>query len=136
MSVDDLWPEIREAFAFYGRKLGATCGPSRRKLIEQRLSEGYEPSDLVCAVHGYVHFHEGLEPEEGSTFNPRKWFDPDSVFKATRFDTRVEMGYEGVWEKVDPKERREAAVKARQEAANEKVAAARRERDQSRLRAV
>ncbi len=134
--IDEIWPKIRAAFAFYGRTTRPTIGPSRRKLIEKRLSEGYEPEDLVSAVHGYVHFHDGLEPKPGEEFDPRKWFDPDSVFKEMRFDTRVELGAAGKWVRVDAKMRREAEVKARQAAAEERVEAARREKDKPQLRVV
>jgi hypothetical protein len=136
MNVDEIWPAIRAAFADYDKKLSPRCGPSRRKLIELRLSEGYEAEDLIGAVHGYVWFHEGLDPSPGETFNPRKWFDPDSVFKAARFDTRVEEGYRGKWSFVDPKERHQAAVESRQAAAQQRLNAARRLKEGIPLRAV
>ena len=131
--IDELWPKIRDAFAFYGRNLSSVCGPSRRKIIEKRLSEGYEPDDIVKAVHGYVHFHEGMEP--CGEFNPRKWFDPETVFKSTRFDTRVEMGDEP-WVKVDPKLKHEQAVRARQEAAQRRLDEARARMESFKLKAV
>lgn len=120
--IDAIWPRIREAFAFYGKKMRSPCGPGRRKLIEKRLSEGYQPDDLVRAVHGWVHFHNGLEEREG--FKPRKWFDPESVFKESRFDTRVELG-EHPWVYVDPKARHEKEVKDRQAAAQKRIQAMR-----------
>ncbi len=134
--IDTIWPQIREAFAFYGRKLSPVCGSSRRKLIEKRLAEGSTGADLVQAVSGYVHFHEGLDPKPGEDFNPRKWFDPDSVFKAERFDTRVELGEQGRWVHVDPRVSHEAQVKARQAAAQKRVDEARAAQDKGRLRVV
>ncbi len=123
--IDAVWPEIREVFSFYGRRLSPVCGASRRKLIGKRLSEGYATTDLISAIHGYVRFHGGLEPDAGETFNPRKWFDPEAVFKETRFDTRVELGYEGQWAAVDPKLQHQEAVKAKQAAAQQRLEAAR-----------
>ncbi len=137
--IDSVWPKIRAAFAFYGRKISPVCGPSRRKLIEKRLAEGYSPQAIVRAVDGYCHFHEGLDQKPGEDFNPRKWFDPDSVFKAERFDTRVELGEQGRWVHVDPRVSHEQQVKARQAAAQKRVDEARAARDtqsKSRLRAV
>ncbi len=134
--TDDIWPQIREAFAFYGRQVSPVCGPSRRKLIEKRLAEGYSPQAIISAVDGYVHFHEGLDPKPGEDFNPRKWFDPDSVFKAERFDTRVELGEQGRWVHVDPRVSHEQQVKARQAAAQKRVDEARAERDKGLLRVV
>ncbi len=134
--VDDIWPDIVKEFAFYGKKLSARCGSARRKLIEKRLGEGSTGADLVQAVSGYVHFHEGLDPKPGEDFNPRKWFDPDSVFKAERFDTRVELGEQGRWVHVDPRVSHEQQVKARQAAAQKRVDEARAERDKGLLRVV
>ncbi len=140
--IDTIWPKIVKAFAFYGRGIGPARGPgpTRRKLIEKRLAEGYEPEDLVRAVHGYVHFHEGLEPKPGDDFNPRTWFDPEAAFKAWRFDTRVELGAQGPWVYVDAKLEKERQVKARQKAAQARVDAARKkmdaEKDKRRLKVV
>ncbi len=123
--IDKVWPAIRTAFAFYDRRISPVCGTARRKLIQKRLDEGYAPLDLVRAIHGYCHFHEGLEAKPGESFNPRKWFDPESVFKESRFDTRVELG-DAPWVAVDPKQFHEQQVKARQKAAQERVDDARR----------
>jgi hypothetical protein len=130
--IDELWPEIREAFASYGRKISPVCGAARRKLIAKRLAEGYKPADLLQAIHGYVRFHGGLDPDEGETFNPRKWFDPEAVFKETRFDTRVELGFEGRWVAFDPKQYHQDQVKAKQARARQWVSDAR-EREKLRL---
>jgi hypothetical protein len=123
--VEEIWPDIREAFAHYGRKLSPVCGPSRRKLLIKRFEEGYDRDAILAAIHGYVRFHGGLDPDAGETFNPRKWFDPEAVFKETRFDTRVELGYEGRWVAFDPKQYHDDQVKAKQAAAQKRLNAAR-----------
>ena len=131
--IDELWPAIREAFAFYERKLSPVCGAARRKLISKRIAEGYDRESLIAAVHGYVRFHGGLDPDSGETFNPRKWFDPEAVFKETRFDTRVELGLEGgQWVAFDPKQHHRDQVEAKQARARQWVADAR-EREKLRL---
>jgi hypothetical protein len=120
--MDEIWDQVRQAFAFYDKKLSPVCGPARRKLIEKRLEQGYTVECLVAAVHGYVHFHEGLEAQEG--FNPRKWFNPETVWREEKMDMRVELG-DHPWVYEDPKLRREREVKARQAAARARVEAAR-----------
>lgn len=132
MGADEVWGQVAEAFSFYGKRVTPRLRGARRKLIERILTE-YDGEELVAAVHGYVRFHEGLDQEDGSNFNPRKYFTPESVFRLEKIESRVELGFNGPYQKPLS---REDAVKARQEAARQKVAAARAAREGQKLRAV
>ena len=90
--VEEAWPAIRSAFAEHGCQLGERVGHDRAELIAKRLDEGATPEDLVAAVHGYVHIHDGLKADPKSGFNPRKWFQPKTVFKHEAFSDRVDAG--------------------------------------------
>ena len=129
-SPESVWPAIVEAFAFYGKRVGPIRG-ERRRMVKRLLDEGYTGEDLVAAIHGYVAHHDGLEAKD--EFNPRKYFKPDSVFRIHKLDDRIDLGIDGPWRKPMS---REETVKARQQAARERVAAARRAQEEPRLRAV
>lgn len=90
--VEEAWPAIRQAFADHGQSLGERVGHDRAELIAKRLDEGATADDLVAAVHGYVQIHDGLKPDPKSGFNPRKWFQPKTVFKHEAFSDRVDAG--------------------------------------------
>ena len=130
MTPESVWPAITAAFAHYGKRVGPIRG-ERRRMIARLLSEGYDEADLVAAVHGYCHFHGGLEPREG--FDPMKWFKPDSVFRVSKLDDRIDLGMDGPWRKPAS---REELVKARQKAAQARLDAARAQKETPRLRAV
>lgn len=132
MQPDAVWPAVVEAFGHYGKRITPRLRGARRKLVERLLTE-YEGEELVLAVHGYVRFHEGLDREPGSEFDPRKYFTPESVFRFEKIEGRVELGLDGPYRKPLS---HESQVKARQEAARERVAAARAEREGQRLHAV
>lgn len=122
---------MAEAFAHYGKRVTPRLRGERLKLIS-RLLVDYEPDELVAAVHGYVRFHEGLEPKADG-FPPRRYFTPESVFRFEKIESRVELGLDGPWVKPLSHEER---VKARQEAARKRVEEARAEKENNRLRAV
>ena len=130
--IETIWPDIVEAFAFYGKKIRPNPSPDRLALLQRRLNEGFSPPELVMAIHGYVHAHGGLDRVFGNGLNSGHYLRPETVFKAEGFEDRVERG-DRPW--VKPKSR-EAEVKARQAAAQERVDAARREKDTPRLRVV
>jgi|DEB0MinimDraft_10_1074344.scaffolds.fasta_scaffold333175_1 hypothetical protein len=130
MQADEAWPAVVEAFAHYGKKVVPKLRSERRKLVEQLLVE-FEPEELVAAVHGYVRYHEGLDQKDD--FNPRKFFNPESVFRLGKMEQRVELGLEGPWSRPLTHEEQ---VKARQEAARERVARAREAMEAKRLRAL
>lgn len=133
MTPDEVWPEIIKAFAFYGKKVRPMKG-ERRKMIQRLLDDDYDTDELVAAVHGYVHQHDGLDAPEGE-WQPRKYFTPESVFRLDKLEMRIEQG-DTPWVRVNAKERHEQEVKARQEAARKRVEAARKERSTTPLRAV
>lgn len=85
----EAWPSIRAAFAEHGTQLGEALGLDRSELIAKRLDDGATPDDLVAAVHGYVRAN-GLEPR--GDFDPRRFFRPQTVFKADGFSDRVDAG--------------------------------------------
>ena len=124
MNPDESWPKVVEAFSHYGKRITFRLRGARRRLIERLSDEGYEADDLVAAVHGYVRFHNGLEPRDG--FEPAKYFTPESVFRFEKLEPRIELGIEGPWRKPIS---REDAIKARQKAAQERVRAAREARE-------
>lgn len=90
--VEELWPAIRAAFLEHGCNLGDRVGHDRAELIAKRMAEGATPDDLVAAVHGYVQIHDGLKPDPKSGFEPRRWFQPKTVFKHEAFSDRVDAG--------------------------------------------
>ena len=132
MQLDDAWPAVVEAFGHYGKRITPRLRGARRKLVERLLLE-YEPDELVAAVHGYCVFHQGLDREPGSEFDPRKYFTPESVFRWEKIESRVELGLDGPYRKPLSHEEQ---VKARQDAARQRVAAARAAKEGQQLRAV
>ncbi len=134
--IDAIWPEIREAFAFYGKTVRANPSRDRRTLIQKRLDDGFTPEELVMAVHGYIHAHQGLDRVFGNGLTSGHYLRPETVFKAEGFEDRVERGEQGRWVFMDPKARHEEQVRARQKAAQERLDAARREQHSTRLRVV
>lgn len=83
------WPLIRAAFAEHAAELGPNLGIDRSDLIAKRIDDGATVDDLVAAVHGYVR-QNGLEPR--GDFDPRRFFRPQTVFKAEGFSDRVDAG--------------------------------------------
>jgi hypothetical protein len=92
--IDEAWRGITAAFAFYGKKIRPLKG-HRRDQMSKLIADGYTPEELVAAVHGYVHWHKGLDPKPGETFDPRQWFNPDSVFRFEKLEMRIELGEAG-----------------------------------------
>jgi len=90
--IDAIWPEIREAFAFYGKTVRANPSRDRRTLIQKRLDDGFTPEELVMAVHGYIHAHQGLDRVFGNGLTSGHYLRPETVFKAEGFEDRVERG--------------------------------------------
>jgi hypothetical protein len=90
--IDEIWPEIQKAFAFYGKRIRPSPSPERRKLIQKRLDDGFTPQELVAAVHGYVHSHGGLDREFGNGLTSGHYLRPETVYKAEGFEDRVERG--------------------------------------------
>lgn len=131
--LDEAWRLITAAFAHYGKKVRPLKG-ARRDHLSRLIADGYTAEELAAAVHGYVWFHGGLDARDD--FDPRKWFDPDSVFRFDKLERRIELGEQGPWVYRNPEQQRMAAVKARQEAARARVEAARREQEGRGLRAV
>lgn len=123
------WLQVVEAFGHYQKRVTPKLRGARKRLIE-RLAEEYSTEDLVSAVHGYVHFHKGLDERNG--FDPRQWFTPESVFRFEKLEGRIELGMDGPWRKPLSHEEQ---VKARQKAAQERLNAARANRE-GRLRSV
>ena len=66
-------------------------GVQRAKAISARMHEGATPEQLVQAVEGYVQQNGGLDVDSEGR-DPRRWFRPETVFKAEGFDDRVERG--------------------------------------------
>lgn len=133
MSADKAWPHVVEAFGFYRKRVTPRLRGARRALIERLLADDYEVEDLVAAVHGYVRFHNGLDREMGSEFDPRKYFTPESVFRLEKLEPRIELGIDGPWRKP------ETAAERRERERSEQYAAARRQvarEREERLRAV
>ncbi len=129
MTPEDVWPEVTEAFAFYGKKVLPLKGPKRRRLIQALLDEGFTSEDLVAIVHGYVWRHDGLGVNADG-WDPKVHFTPDSVFVMEKAEDRLERGQRGPWLS------REEQVKARQKAARERVEAARAAQSGGHLKAV
>lgn len=91
--IDDIWPQIIEAFGHYGKKLRASPGPERRKLLQKRIDDGYSADELIAAVHGYLWLHGGFDRDFGDGTTSGDYFRPETVFKATGMDDRVERGW-------------------------------------------
>lgn len=128
--LDEAWTRITEAFALYGKTIRPLRG-TRRDHMSRLIADGYTADELVAAVHGYVHWHEGLDPKPGDTFDPRKWFTPDSVFRLEKLEARIEFGSAGPY-----RSRRNVAqerAQAAQDAREREIAKVREERG---LRAV
>lgn len=113
--IDKAWREVTSAFASYGKKLRPLKG-ARRDMMSKLIADGYTPDELVAAVHGYVHWHKGLDPKPGENFDPRQWFTPESVFRAEKLEIRIELGEAGPYRsrRDIAKERAQAAEDARQ----------------------
>ncbi len=126
MRPDDVWPQVVEAFAHYGKRVQPRLRGERLRLVKRLLADGYEAHDLVAATHGYVVYHEGLEPKMGSDFDPRRYFTPESVFRLEKLEPRIELGLEGPYRKPESaperreRERREEYERAREEVARER----------------
>ena len=133
--IDDIWPEIVKAFAFYGREVRPNPGQFRRELLQKRLDDGFSPSELVKAIHGYVHSHQGLDRIFENGLTSGHYLRPETVFKADGFEDRVERGV-NPWVYVDPRVVREQQAKARQVAAQKRLDEARAKQAKPRLRAV
>ena len=127
--ADEAWPAVVAAFARYGKRVHPRLRGARRKHVQRLLADGFEPAELVQAVDGYVRWHEGLARRDD--FDPRKWFTPETVLRVEKLEMRIELGLEGPWEKPLS---RDEQVRAKQEAARQRVAEAR--AAQNRLRVV
>lgn len=92
--LDEAWRRITEAFALYGKTIRPLRG-DRRDHMSRLIADGYTPDELVAAVHGYVHFHKGLDQKPGSDFDPWKFFTPDAVFRLHKIEARIEFGMAG-----------------------------------------
>lgn len=98
--MDAMWEEVTKAFAYYGKRIRPLKG-SRRDHMSRLIADGYTADELAAAVHGYVRFHEGLEPrkrQDGSEFDPRKWFDPETIFGPEKLEKRIELGEAGPYQ--------------------------------------
>lgn len=127
--ADEAWRAIVAAFGRHGKRVGSRLRGMRRKHVERLLADGFDPDELHLAVEGFVRFHEGLDRRDD--FDPRKWFTPETVLRVEKLEMRIELGLEGPWE--EPLSRDEQ-VRAKQEAARQRVAEAR--AAQERLRVV
>lgn len=107
--LDDAWRLITAAFAHYGKTIRPLRG-ARRDHLSRLIADGYTPEELASAVHGYVHWHKGLDPKPDG-FEPWRWFTPDSVFRLEKLEARIEFGMAGPYRsKRDlAKERAQAA---------------------------
>lgn len=124
--TDAIWSEVVQAFAHYGKKVRPLKG-ARRKHIERLIHEDcYEAYELVAAVHGYVHRHNGLDKHPDG-FEPRKWFTPESVFRLEKLEMRIELGEAGPWRKPETaSERRDRERREYYEQERQRVEAERR----------
>lgn len=96
--IDAIWPEIVKTFASYGKTVIARFPRgSRRKQMQARLAEGYEPQDFIHAIHGYLHDHHGFDKQFPDGTKSGDYFRPDTIFKESRFELRVELGLQGRW---------------------------------------
>ena len=119
---------VTEAFAFYGKEIRPLKG-TRRDHISRLIADGYTADELVAAVHGYVHWHDGLKADPD--FDPRKWFTPDSVFRLEKLENRIEFGMAGPY--VSKRDRVAERARTAQEEREREIAKVMEER---RLRAV
>lgn len=133
MTPDDVWTDVVSAFAHYGKRITPRLRGDRRKLVEKLLAEGYEATDLIAAVNGYVRFHKGLDAEFSHGKTARDYFTPESVFRWEKIENRIEIGLDGPWEAPLS---HEDQVKAKQRAARERVEAARAAQEGGHLKAV
>ena len=107
--------EITAAFAFYGKTVRPLKG-ARRDIMSKLIADGYTAQELVAAVHGYVHWHKGLDVKPGETFDPYRYFTPDAVFRLEKIEARIEFGMAGPYrsKRDTAKERAQAAEDDRQ----------------------
>ena len=127
--AEEAWEALVAAFGYYGKRVNPRLRGARRKHLQRLLRDGFEPDELAAAVHGYVRWHEGLDRRDD--FDPRKWFTPETVLRVDKLEMRIELGLDGPWEKPLS---RDEQVRAKQEAARQRVAEAR--AAQERLRVV
>jgi hypothetical protein len=116
--LDEAWTRITAAFAFYGKTIRPLRG-TRRDHMSRLIADGYTADELVAAVHGYVHWHKGLEPRmgrDGKPFEPLQWFTPDSVYRLEKLENRIEFGMAGPYQsrRNVAQERAQAAQDARE----------------------
>lgn len=124
MDIDEAWDVVAQAFAHYGKQIRPLKG-ARRKHIERLIAEGYGGDELAAAVHGYVHWHKGLDRKPDG-FEPRQWFTPESVFRLEKLEMRIELGEAGAWRKPESAaERRERERREEYERERAKVLAER-----------
>ena len=131
--ISEVWPRVVEAFAIYGKKVRAKPGPERLRLIRMRLAEGYEPDELIAAIHGYLHAHGGPDRSFNDGSKSGDYFRPETIFKAQSMDDRVELGLnKGIWRprrKANTQESRQAQWEADFQENKRLVLAERRERE-------
>lgn len=127
--LDDAWRQITEAFALYGKVVRPLKG-TRRDHMSRLIADGYTAEELVAAVHGYVHWHKGIDPKPDG-FEPAKWFTPDSVFRLDKLEARIEFGMAGPY-----KSKRDIAQERRQAAEDERRREIAKVMEERRLRAV
>ncbi len=128
--IDEAWREVTAAFAIYGKKLRPLKG-ARRDLMSKLIADGYTADELVAAVHGYVHWHKGLEPKPGESFDPSKWFTPETVFRAEKLELRIELGEAGPY-----RSRRDVAAERARAAQEEREREIAKVMEERKLRAV
>lgn len=126
--LDEAWQRITEAFASYGKTIRPLRG-ARRDHMSRLIADGYTADELVAAVHGYVHWHKGLDARPD--FDPRQWFTPESVFRLEKLETRIEFGMAGPY-----RSRREVAQERVSRAEVERRAEIAKVMEERRLRAV
>lgn len=128
--LDETWKRITDAFAFYGKAVRPLKG-TRRDHMSRLIADGYTADELVAAVHGYVHWHGGLQPKAGDTFDPRKWFTPDSVYRLEKLENRIEFGMAGPYQS-----KRDIAAQRARTAQEEREREIAKVMEERRLRAV
>ena len=128
--IDEAWQRITDAFAFYGKPIRPLKG-ERRDHMSRLIADGYTPDELVAAVHGYVHYHKGLDQKPGSDFDPWKFFTPDSVFRLHKIEARIEFGMAGPY-----RSRRDIAAERARTAQEEREREIAKVMEERRLRAV
>lgn len=131
--LDSTWQRITEAFAFYGKPIRPLKG-TRRDHMSRLIADGYTADELVAAVHGYVHWHKGLEPRighDGRQFEPLQWFTPDSVYRLEKLENRIEFGMAGPY-----RSRRDIAAERARTAQDEREQEIKKVMEERRLRSV